>query len=364
MAIGTAADVCQPLFLILASSRRPFMTAPMRFTCLPVVILLMLAVSGCGFMKESRIQVGAVERIFHLRYVTSIKDCEIGDEYRLWIPVPHDDPHQKIDGMKVRSPVEGSLYTENRFGNSMYYFEGICSASQLDFTIEYDVTRHTYIVDSAPVSAQETDINYPGLMALYLQPSSLCYVTPVVKREAEILTTGKESVAEIARSFFDHVLKNMSYGKSHPGWGRGDITHACDVGMGNCTDFHTYFNALCLASGIPSRFQIGMWGKYYPVNGEYKAAGYHCWCEFHVPGKGWVPVDLSEADRDPNNIDRYFASHTGNRVTLSTGRDLILMPRQAGPPINYFVNPYVEMNGQLYDKVSKNCFWTDSIGSE
>ena len=315
-------------------------------------------------MKDSRIQVGAVERVFHLRYVTSIKECDIGDEYRLWIPVPHDDPHQKIDGMKVRGPDGGSLFTEARFGNSMYYFEGICSSSQLDFTIEYDVTRHTYIVDTTADGAPVTDIDYPDLDDLYLEPSSLCYVTPKVKREAELLTHGKTTVAEKARSFFDHVLKNMSYDKTHAGWGKGDIAHACDVGLGNCTDFHTYFNALCLASGIHSRFQIGMWGKYYPVNGEYKAAGYHCWCEFHVPGKGWVPVDLSEADKDPDQLDRYFGSHTGNRVTLSTGRDLILMPPQAGPPINYFVNPYVEINGQHYDNVSKNCFWTDNTGSE
>lgn len=340
------------------------MAAAVRFTCSSLIILLMLAASGCGFMKESRIQVGAVERAFHLRYVTSIKDCEIGDEYRLWIPVPHDDPHQKIDGLKIRGPVDGSLFTEKQFGNSMYYFEGICSASQLDFTIEYDVTRHTYMVDTAPGSEQVTDIDYPVLMDLYLKPSSLCYVTPKVKREAELLTHGKTAVVEKARSFFDHVLKNMSYDRSHSGWGRGDITHACDVGMGNCTDFHTYFSALCLASGIPSRFQIGMWGKYYPVNGEYKTAGYHCWCEFHVPGTGWVPVDLSEADRDPKQLDRYFGSHTGNRVTLSTGRDLTLMPPQAGPAINYFVNPYAEINGHPYDQVSKNCFWTDNTGSE
>ena len=202
-----------------------------------------------------------------------------------------------------------------------------------------NITGFTTSTDQMPIMTNSEQL---------LQFGNNAYAKP-----ATALNILRESV--LGRELFDFAFREYS-----SRW----VTHACDVGMGNCTDFHTYFNALCLASGIPSRFQIGMWGKYYPVNGEYKAAGYHCWCEFHVPGKGWVPVDLSEAERDPNNIDRYYASHTGNRVTLSTGRDLILMPRQAGPPINYFVNPYVEMNGQPYDKVSKNCFWTDSIGSE
>jgi transglutaminase-like putative cysteine protease len=297
--------------------------------------------------------------VFHVRYVSSLKNCNIGDDFKLWIPVPHDDDHQVISNMKVRGPIAGTLSSEPRFGNSMYFFEGKCSASQMNFTIEYDVDRYAYSVDLALAAEQTTD-HSKEMMAKYLTPSSLCYVTSQVKQEAEILTANKSTVLAKGRAFFDYILEQMAYDKKHQGWGRGDISHACDVGKGNCTDFHTYFNALCLASGIPSRFQIGMWGKYESLIGEYQTGGYHCWAEFHVPGQGWIPVDISEADKDPQYVGRYFGSHSANRVTLSTGRDLTLAPPQAGPVLNYFVNPYLEINGHPSSKVIKKCYWNEN----
>jgi hypothetical protein len=33
---------------------------------------------------------------------------------------------------------------------------------------------------------------------------------------------------------------------------------------------------------------------------------------------------------------------------FSVGRDLTLLPPQAGPPINFFVYPYVEVEGRPY----------------
>jgi len=65
-----------------------------------------------------------------------------------------------------------------------------------------------------------------------------------------------------------------------------------------------------------------------------------------VPGKTWVPVDCSEADRFAEYKEMFFGGHTPNRVTLSTGRDITLEPKQDGPPLNYFLNPYAEADGK------------------
>ena len=118
--------------------------------------------------------------------------------------------------------------------------------------------------------------------------------------------------------------------------------------------------ALCLAVGIPSRFQIGLFGPYEAQPGEpLEVGGYHCWAEFHVPGRGWVPVDISEADKDPAMAETCFGEHTANRVTLSEGRDLILQPPQAGAPLNFFVDPYVEIDGVPHAGVRRSVTWTD-----
>jgi hypothetical protein len=65
-----------------------------------------------------------------------------------------------------------------------------------------------------------------------------------------------------------------------------------------------------------------------------------------VPGKSWVPVDCSEGDHFAERREFFFGGHTSNRVTLSTGRDIMLEPRQAGEPLNYFLNPYAEADGK------------------
>ena len=331
----------------------------MRFLCLLVIAG---SVSGCAFndsRKGSPPRDVAPERSFHITYNADLSDLKVGEPLRLWIPIPSDDPQQRIRNISWDGPMKASRRTEPVYGNEMLYFEGTVTEPNLKFVVEYDVDRYPY---SSDLEALSVDGSADGKSyEIYRKPSSLAFVTPQVRREAAQLSAGKTGTLEVARAFYDHVLANMAYDKNHKGWGRGSIEHACSVGKGNCTDFHTYFNSLCLAAGITARFQIGLYGKYDEVSEEYVTGGYHCWAEFRVPGKGWVPVDISEADRDANRIDEFFGGHTSNRVTLSTGRDLILAPRQDGPPLNFFLYPYAEQSGKTLPKaqVKKTSLWKD-----
>jgi hypothetical protein len=69
-----------------------------------------------------------------------------------------------------------------------------------------------------------------------------------------------------------------------------------------------------------------------------------------VDGKGWVPVDISEADKRPEMSDYYFGNLTAHRVTFTVGRDLTLVPKQAGPALNFFVYPHVEVDDEVWPK--------------
>ena len=82
--------------------------------------------------------------------------------------------------------------------------------------------------------------------------------------------------------------------------------------------------------------------------------GYHCWAWFKPAGHGWVPVDISEANQHPRQRDYYFGHLSPDRVRFTTGRDLVLSPKQDGPPLNFFVYPYVEVDGKPYpaDKIT------------
>ena len=80
-------------------------------------------------------------RRFHVRYVTSIRPSEQGDTMRLWIPVPTDDPHQRIRGLEVASPFPYELTSEPKHGNRMVFIEASAPKSAAEVVIEYDVDR-------------------------------------------------------------------------------------------------------------------------------------------------------------------------------------------------------------------------------
>jgi transglutaminase-like putative cysteine protease len=164
------------------------------------------------------------------------------------------------------------------------------------------------------------------------------------------VTEGKTTPLDKARAIYDYVFTTMRYDKSGTGWGRGDVLYACDARKGNCTDFHSLFIAMARSQGIPARFEIGF--PLPPDKHSAEIAGYHCWSDFFEPQHGWVPVDISEAWKHQEKRDYFFGAHDVNRVQFTMGRDLRLSPAQDGPPLNYFVYPYVEVAGKEYSNVS------------
>jgi hypothetical protein len=59
-----------------------------------------------------------------------------------------------------------------------------------------------------------------------------------------------------------------------------------------------------------------------------------------------VPVDASEAWKNPAKRDYFFGAHDVNRVFFSYGRDLRLCPEQQGVALNSFIYPYAELDGK------------------
>lgn len=151
-----------------------------------------------------------------------------------------------------------------------------------------------------------------------------------------------------AQALYHYVLGHVDYETSGLGWGQGDVVYACRVGKGNCTDFHSLFIALARAEGIPARFKIGYSLPASPKGPVVKP--YHCWAEFQVPGKGWIPVDISEAWKHPAKANYFFGHLDENRILVSVGREIHLIHSRKGPTLNYLAGPYAEIDGKtLYD---------------
>ncbi|MGA7301896.1 MAG: transglutaminase-like domain-containing protein [Candidatus Sulfotelmatobacter sp.] len=289
-------------------------------------------------------------RHFTFHYAFTIKNLSPGEKIKVWIPAAHSDAYQEVKIISAKGDLLLKKTRELKYGNQIYYAETDSAKPELHFDIEYDVLRHERIA-LGPSTPHLVSVSLsPAERQEDLQPDVLVPVTGLPADLAVKVTHGKIQALDKARAIYDYVFTTMRYDKTGTGWGHGDVLYACDAKKGNCTDFHSLFIAMARSQGIPARFEIG-----FPLPSDQHSAeiaGYHCWSDFYIDGNGWIPVDISEAWKHPEKRDYFFGSHDVNRVQFSMGRDLRLSPPQQGKPLNYFVYPYVEVDGREYPNVS------------
>lgn len=297
----------------------------------------------------------APARTFRFTYNFTVKDIPAGaKQIRVWVPVPQTDQHQTVRVLAVKAPVKTQMTHEREYGNRMIYAELQNPAEgKAEFTVEYEVTRREYSRgDYAQLERRDQKPTVVSAsMTRLVEPDTLIPTDGKIKALAVELTGSQTGTIAKAKAAYDYFFTTMRYDKSGTGWGRGDAVWACDSKHGNCTDFHSPFIGVLRADEIPARFDIGFPLPENKDKGD--IPGYHCWAEFYAAKTGWVPVDISEAWKAKEKRDYFFGSIDSNRVQFSTGRDITLSPKQDGPALNYFVYPYIEVDGKAYEKIDK-----------
>jgi hypothetical protein len=316
--------------------KRPFAT---------VLLILLPSLLACADETSVKRSSDPRSRTFVLNYGATIVDLPESASVRVWLPIPQSNGHQRVSELVRDLPATGHVGLDKVYGNKMVYFEvPATDSSEVGMRMSYQIGRKEVKALARPVAARP-------LTAKQLDK----YVTsnrnvPVTGKPLTLLT-GLQFTQEpllIARRLYDLVDAHVRYDKSKPGYGNGDVLWVCDSRFGNCTDFHSLFISLTRSRGIPARFEIG-----FPLpteRGKGTIGGYHCWASFHSKDRGWIPVDISEADKHPELKKYYFGNLTENRVSFSVGRDIDLVPQQKGEPLNYFVYPHVEVDGKVWPK--------------
>ena len=279
-------------------------------------------------------------RKFEFYYGAKVKSLPAESKVRVWFPVPQSHGPQKVKIQRQIAPGDIRVSVDPTYGNQIAYFETTAGKSgEIEFQSVYDVERSEVRALDNPSHSTLSDEHRD----LFLAANSR---VPVSGRPIALLNqlTFSANTVEVARKLYDRVDAHVRYDKSNPGYGNGDAMWVCDSRSGNCTDFHSLFISFARSKGIPSRFEIGF--PLPPERGAGELGGYHCWGWFHSDEYGWVPVDISEADKHPDMKDYYFGNITENRIGFTTGRDIELVPKQSGPALNYFVYPHVEVDGK------------------
>ncbi|MBI4323502.1 MAG: transglutaminase domain-containing protein [Candidatus Omnitrophica bacterium] len=298
-------------------------------------------------------------RAFAFRYAASFANIPPNAHHvRIWIPLARTRANQEVLSRQIHSSLPYEIHEEPVFGNDLLYLAARPPVAQpLEVAIDYEVVVSRALRwEPREWVGHTTSIASADELVVSLRDEPLMVVNETVAQLAKDATTGQTKELEKARAIYDYVIGHMRYDKTTPGWGRGDTLRACRLGAGNCTDFHSLFISMSRASGIPARFVIG---AAIPQEPSGTIPGYHCWAEFYRPGHGWVPVDASEAWQHPKRREAYFGSWDANKFSISVGRNLTLAPAQEGPPVNYLVYPYVEVDGKPFEGVTTQFGFTN-----
>ena len=335
----------------------------MRLRVLAAVLVFSAMAVRADDEAETRARGGAGtndvrSREFLFSYAANVSGVKPDNTVRVWLPVPPTSEDQQVQIEMLDLPGRVQLGKEPKYGNEILYVEARANADgRVSLAATYRVKRLEVKADSksSKVATEE--------MALFLKPDSK---VPVGGKTLALIE-GKQLPSDqfqLAHVLYNVVNDHMTYSKQGSAWGQGDSLWACDSRYGNCSDFHSLFISLARAKQMPAKFEMG-----FPLPEERGAGeipGYHCWAKFKPLGRGWIPVDISEAnkvkDKDPKMVQYYFGNLTENRVAFSVGRDLTLVPQQAGPPLNFFIYPYVEVDGQPYpaEKVQRKFGYEDA----
>jgi hypothetical protein len=289
---------------------------------------------------------------YKFNYSFTVKDIsKEAKKIECWVPYPCEDAYQAILKADINVHSNYRITEDDTYHNKMIYiFYQNPTEPTLQGSITYEIKR-TEQLHKLPVTADTDKMDYPDETRQYLKPSRYAVISPEIKKLAEEITKGTNTTTTKAKVLYDYVFSHMEYDKNTPGWGQGDSERACRIGKGNCTDFHSLFICLSQAVNIPAKFEIGF---KLPNEKQAEVKGYHCWAEFYASGAGWIPVDISEAWKDKAKKNYYFGDLDADRVQFTTGRDIMLTPPQKGEPLNYFIYPYVEIDGVAAQNVSQS----------
>lgn len=332
----------------------PALRPHLRFALLPALLALPAIPAAAQAPRPAR--------TFRFDYHSVVRFPAGAKTVRIWIPVAQSNVHQRVKILAIHSSVPYRL-TRNARGDRMLYAElRHPHGRSATFDLAYRVHRVLYRAgDFRQLLRFNADPPGGGLPpakhAFYLRADRLVPVTGKLQRLAARVTLGDHGAVRKTHAIYLYIFHTLRYSKVGTGWGHGDAMWACDHKRGNCTDFHSLFMSMTRSQGIPSRFVIG-----FPIPRKQRSGaveGYHCWAEFYVDGAGWVPVDIAMAWLHKRRAHFYFGAVNASRVRFSAGRDLTLAPPQSGAPVNYFVYPYVEVNGRPDPSVSNHFSFRD-----
>ena len=224
---------------------------------------------------------------YRLRATTHVRTLEPDTLYRVHMPVAARSM-QQAPAEDIKSSLLLVSVDDENAPQRTAYLEGSLRASP-DFTTEYTVTQRPHYVD--PMDESIHRIIYPEARPvcdedLAEQPPHIAF-TPYIRALAKELRGDETDPVRVARRFYDYITNNVTYAYMPPYRLMESGAEYCALNLrGDCGIQALLFITLCRVSGIPARWQSGLYA-------EPDDVGSHDWAEFYSERLGWLPVDCS-----------------------------------------------------------------------
>lgn len=291
---------------------------------------------------------------------------------KIWLPLPHDAPYQRLESMSWSGTAPISLHTDVDSGARAVHAAWADSGETRKVTLNVRVGA---LPRSVPLASGPSGGAMPDDVKKFLAPNAMIRTDGIVKETADKIVAGKTDPLVKAQLIYDWIVENTFRDPKVKGCGIGDIRAMLTSGnlSGKCADLNALFMGLTRAVGVPSR---GVYGVRVAPSAHYSAMGtrnvdiskaQHCRAEFWTAGTGWVPADPADVRKvvlddklalnDPKMPDlrRFlFGSWEANWVAFNHSRDVKLAP--SSTVVNFFMYPEGETAKGPLDGVDPDAY--------
>jgi len=237
----------------------------------------------------ARVKAGVKGWRFTMKATTAIADkvFDKNDLYRVHLPIPADSMQQE-GASDLSANWEIHHVDPADAPQRTVYFEKQLAENEPLVTHYTWVQRPRYV---DPLDESIHEIIYPNALPvcdddLAQQPPHVVF-TPYLRALAKELKGDETDPVRIAHKFYCFATRQVMYAYQRPYLLiENGAEYAGTQLRGDCGLYAVLFISLCRISGIPARWQSGLYAQPGDV-------GSHDWAEFYSERLGWLPVDCS-----------------------------------------------------------------------
>jgi hypothetical protein len=226
------------------------------------------------------------------------------------LPCPRSNDYQDISNLET----DGQHKTTDKGDEYLTWNETYERGSQVNHTskVVFDYVTYGVSVDFSRIPEiypYDTDSeiyrNYTSSSGEYIDPMNL-----TIKSIASSLWAKSSDVVDYAYKCYEYVASTYRY--LNPNTGIHTLENNLKAGGGDCGNLSAIYISLLRNRNIPSR----------PVVCIRPDASFHVWSEFYLESYGWIPVDVTYKNSDPQGD--YFGIYPGDGIVVSNEYDLLL----------------------------------------